>query len=121
MTIPSMTSLRQTKVVRPNPRISLNLPGELSLPLASLDPRLTFSSRKRPGDTLESGPKMGRKKEGGMPREGGNADASKKLTQAREPRSAANIEDYGFLSRLKITFAWPSRLKIFKTRWTYVW
>ena len=91
------------------------------MPLANLGQRLTFSSTKRPGGTLESGPKMGRKKEGGIPREGENVDASKKLTQARGPRSAVNIADYGFLSRMKITFAWPSRFKIFKTRWTYLW
>ena len=44
---------------------SLTLPGELSLPLASPDPRLTDPSMKRSGDTLESGSTEERKKEEG--------------------------------------------------------
>ena len=61
---------------------SLNLPCELLLPLASADPRLTFSSTKRSGDTLESGSTREGKKEEGPPRGRENANASNGLTEA---------------------------------------
>ena len=42
---------------------TLSLAKALSSPLASSDPQLTFSSLKRSGETLESGPAKERKKE----------------------------------------------------------
>ena len=45
----------------------LTLPGALSLPHVSSDPRPTFSSLKRSGDTLESEPTKERKRDEGVP------------------------------------------------------
>ena len=50
----------------------LTLSGGLSLPLASSDPRLTFSSLKRSGDTLESGSSKERTRDEGVPPERGH-------------------------------------------------
>ena len=60
------------------------LSSALSLPLASSNPRFTFSSMKRSGDTLESGSTKERKKE-----EGGHVVAP------RNPKNPANLADYG--------------------------
>ena len=60
-----------------------------------MDPRLTFSSKKRSGDTLESGPTKERKKEEGPPSGGENANAPNGLTQAYGPCSGLTMEDYG--------------------------
>ena len=68
--------------------VSLTLSGELSLPPASLDPRLTFSALKRPGDTSESGSTKERKKDDGAPQGRGYVVAPKNL------ENAANVENY---------------------------
>ena len=61
----------------------LTLSSALSLPLASTDPRLTFSSLKRSGDTLESeSVKSGEKSKG-------------YVAAPRNPRRQVNLADFG--------------------------
>ena len=68
---------------------SQTLSGELSLPPASSDPRLTFPSMRRSGNTAESGSTKERKEEEGAPPDEGNAAAPNDL------KHAVNMEDPG--------------------------
>ena len=72
-----------------NSDFPLTVSRELSLPPASSDPRLTFSSLKRSGETLESGCTKERKKEEGAVREGGP------VAVPRDPVNQVNLADFG--------------------------
>ena len=67
----------------------LNLPTYFSLPLSSLDPRLTAQSAKRPGETLESGSTKEPSAERVKPQQDEGAGP-----KTDPPSQAVNMEDY---------------------------
>ena len=72
-----------------------NLSPELPLPLASPDPRLTFSSLKRSGGAPECGSIKEPKKEEGSVREGAQVDLH--ATAHQNPANNVNLADYGVI------------------------
>ena len=76
-----------------NSDIPFTLSPDLSLALASHDPRLTFSSMRRSGDTLGSESIKERKKEEGSVRGGATADVH--VTVNQNPADIVNLADYG--------------------------
>ena len=73
-----------------NSDLLFTLSPDLSLPLGSSDRRLTFSSLKRPGGTLESESIKERKKEEGSVRDGAQVDVH--VTAQQTP-----LADYGII------------------------
>ena len=75
--------------------IPFTLSSRLSLALASPDPRLTFSSAKRSGETPESESFKERRKEGGSVRAGAQVDVH--VTANQNPAGDVNLADYGII------------------------
>ena len=90
----------------------LTLSGALSPPVVISDPRLTFSSLKRSGDTLGSGPTKERKKEERIPQDVGNVTAPDCSNQAGVRKMAS-------LRRRGVTFVWHSFQGTFRTQLTH--
>ena len=91
----------------------LTLLSASSLPLASTDPRLTFSPLKRSGDTLESESAKERKKEEGDPGDAGH------LGVPRDPKKLVNLATTEVARRMRMQFVRRSFPKIFRARLIY--
>ena len=80
------------------PGAHLDLPGHFSLPLASLDPRLTVQSVRRPGDLLDIGPNEVQRAEKASDESDLNVDAMDVTAPGKGERVAPGIRQNPVLS-----------------------